>query len=138
MSSKAILLSIKPQYVRKIASGEKTYELRRKRPKIEPASLAMVYASSPSKCLVGAFVVGKIMCGKPEYLWRKIGKLSGVTREEFFKYYEGCDRGCAIGIQRFWELDAQVGLSEMRERANIEPPQSYRYLCSDQMTRLVS
>jgi predicted transcriptional regulator len=138
MSSKAILLSIKPQYVSKIASGEKTYELRRQKPKIEPSSLAMVYASSPSKCLVGAFIVGKVLHGKPDYLWRKVGKFSGVTRDEFFRYYDGCKKGCAIGIERFWELDNQVELAQMRERANIEPPQSYRYLCSDQMIRLVS
>lgn len=43
---KAVLISINPEWCAKIASGEKTIEVRRTRPKLEPPFLVCVYCTS--------------------------------------------------------------------------------------------
>ena len=46
---KAILISIRPKWVEKIASGEKTIEVRKTRPKIEMPFKCYIYCTKPSK-----------------------------------------------------------------------------------------
>lgn len=138
MSNKALLISIKPQYVTLIKSGEKTYELRRKCPKVTEGDLALVYESSPTMSLVGAFTVGAVIQNAPSTLWRKIGKECGVTHREFMAYFQGCETASAIEIGQYWELENRVSLSQLRKRVKIEPPQSYRYLCGVQTGKILS
>lgn len=46
---KSVLISIRPQWVEKIASGEKTIEVRKTRPKIETPFKCYIYCTKPSK-----------------------------------------------------------------------------------------
>jgi predicted transcriptional regulator len=129
MKNKAVLLSIKPKYVSMISNGEKKYELRRKCPKVNRDDLILVYESSPTMSLVGAFVVGDVIQKSPMALWRCVGSMSGVNRREFLEYFSGCDIASAIEVTKYWTLDNRISLSQLRELNDIEPPQSYRYLC---------
>lgn len=45
--SKAVLISIRPKWVEKIASGEKTIEVRKTRPKLEAPFKAYIYCTMP-------------------------------------------------------------------------------------------
>jgi len=138
MASKAVLISIKPKYVSLISSGQKKYELRRKCPKIQADDLVLVYESSPTMSLVGAFIVGEIIKKSPTALWRHIGSKSGVSRNEFLEYFSGCGIASAIEIARYWPLENRVPLGQLREHNNIEPPQSYRYLCEEKTGRILA
>lgn len=64
---KAILLSIKPQYCELIASGKKTIEVRKTKPKLQP----------PFKCL--------IYCTKPKY-----------EHEDYISFNEGTEQARAF------------------------------------------
>lgn len=61
---KAVMISIRPEWCEKIASGEKTVEVRKTRPKIEPPFKCYIY------CTVGDGAAGDILpnsgvtCGK--------------------------------------------------------------------------
>jgi hypothetical protein len=61
---KAVMISIRPEWCEKIASGEKTMEVRKTRPKIEPPFKCYIY------CTVGDGAKGDILpnsgvtCGK--------------------------------------------------------------------------
>ena len=46
---KSVLISISPQWVEKIASGEKTIEVRKTKPKIETPFKCYIYCTKPSK-----------------------------------------------------------------------------------------
>ena len=46
---KSVLISIRPEWCEKIASGEKTVEVRKTRPKIEPPFKVYVYCTLPPK-----------------------------------------------------------------------------------------
>ena len=45
--SKAVLISIRPEWCEKILSGEKTLEIRKTRPKIEPPFHVYIYCTKP-------------------------------------------------------------------------------------------
>lgn len=137
MANKAVLFSIKPKYVAMISSGNKKYELRRKCPKVDQGDLALVYESSPTMSLVGAFVIGKVLQAAPQNLWKLIGAESGVTKSEFMDYFNGCANASGIEIAHYWSLEERVSLSQLRDLGSIEPPQSYRYLCEEKLEQLL-
>ena len=77
--SKALFLSVRPTFAQLILSGSKTVEVRRVVPRsVQPGSLVLVYASSPEKALWGICFVEKISTGRPETIWRKLGKATGL------------------------------------------------------------
>ncbi|ODB82369.1 hypothetical protein A3194_19125 [Candidatus Thiodiazotropha endoloripes] len=138
MKNKAVLISIKPKYVSLISDGKKKYELRRKCPKVTEGDLVLVYESSPTMCLVGAFLVGEIIQKSPTILWKEIGGDSGVSRKQFLGYFSGCKVASAIEITKYWELENRISLGKLREISNIEPPQSYRYLCEEKTGNILA
>lgn len=135
-SPNALLLSIKPRFADAIFSGEKTFELRRVRPKVEAGSLVLVYVTTPRCALEGAFEVKAVHEDSPKRLWSRIGTECGVTKSEFTTYFSGADLGYAIEIARSWILDDQVSLKAMRD-CSIRPPQSYHYLDGQQLAMLL-
>lgn len=48
MNNKAVLISIRPEWCEKIASGEKTVEVRKTKPKLEPPFKCFIYCTKPS------------------------------------------------------------------------------------------
>lgn len=132
----ALLLSIKPRFADAIFRGEKTFELRRVRPRVEAGSLVLVYVTTPRCALEGAFEVKAVLEDSPQRLWGRIGAKCGVTKSEFTAYFSGADLGYAIEIARSWTLDDQISLNAMRD-CSIRPPQSYQYLDGQQLAMLL-
>jgi predicted transcriptional regulator len=129
MSKHALLLSIRPKYANMIFAGTKTVELRRVRPSIQAGDLVLVYVSSPTKEMQGAFRVGKTISGKPSTIWKKFGKQTGVTRTEFNAYFAGKDQAHALMIEDAWTLPTPVQLACLRkEKQGFRPPQSFHYI----------
>jgi predicted transcriptional regulator len=129
MTRTAVLMSIKPKYSELILSGKKTVELRRVCPRLEAGDLVMIYASRPRMALVGGFEVAGIVSGKPDSIFEKHGKSTGVSREVFDAYFAGSDIAYGIKIARVWSLREETELKTLRKRVKgFHPPQSYRYL----------
>jgi predicted transcriptional regulator len=129
MNNHALLISIRPRFAEMIFAGSKTVELRRVCPKITSGDLALVYVSSPTKELQGAFEIGKVISATPSALWKKIGKKSGITRAEFFAYFHGKTEAHALVIERAWKLPAPICLTSLRQsKGGFRPPQSFHYL----------
>ena len=64
-----VLLSINPEYVEKIFSGEKKYEFRRNIFKRKNIKSIIIYSTSPVKKVVGEFYIEEIIEDLPEKLW---------------------------------------------------------------------
>ncbi len=90
-----VLLSIRPKYVEEIIKGNKRYEFRKSGFKREVREV-WIYATSPTKKIIGTFVIGKIIKETPENLWRKFSEFSGVSEKEFFDYFGGKKVGFAL------------------------------------------
>ena len=125
----ALLLSIRPQFVKQIFEGTKIVELRRVRPRVGAGDLVIVYASGSEKALVGAFQVAGVVKSTPGSIWRRFGAGTGLKKTEFESYYFGIETAYAIEISYTWQLQKPVKLADLRRQpGGFHPPQSYRYL----------
>lgn len=139
MNKHALLISIRPRFAKMIFDGSKTVELRRICPRISAGDLALVYVSSPTKELQGAFEVGQVISTSPRALWRKVGKQSGISRREFLNYFQGKADAHALVIKRVWKLPLPIRLTALRRRkGGFRPPQNFHYLNGNRSSPLPS
>ena len=138
MSSNAIVLSIRPQYAEKIFEGSKKVELRRIRPKqIRKGYLVLIYVSSPIQSLVGAFKVDEIIEKPLSELWSLVQDIAGVTKKEFYNYYQGVDTGIGIFFSKVWSLREPIKIQDWQEQGiSFHPPQGFRYATADELASL--
>lgn len=119
-----ILLSIKPEYVKKLFDGSKKYEFRKRCCK-KPVSKIIVYATRPIMKVVGEMEVNRILSGTPACLWEQTQGYAGISKDLFFKYFE--DRTVAYG----YEIGQVTRYSEARDLSEYgvtSAPQSFIYL----------
>ena len=97
--SKAVMLSIRPKWVEKIASGEKTIEVRKTRPKLDTPFKAYIYctmpdAKNPHNILelhgadgkirkANSKVIGEFTCERIALIAYDGGELSSTTNAAF-------------------------------------------------------
>lgn len=130
-------MSIKPKYADLIFAGTKTIELRRVCPKVEPGDLVLVYVSSPRMALVGGFEVAGIVSDNPHALCKKWLTQSGIGKETFLHYFRDAATAYGILIDRTWMFPAATELKALRRRkGGFHPPQSYRYVESEEFAKL--
>lgn len=133
----ALLLSIRPNFVEAIFAGTKTVELRRVKPRLQPGDLVVIYASGTTKGIVGAFEVLGVTAATPKHIWRKHNGGSGLSREDFYRYFAKASVGYAIRIGKLWKHPVPVLLGTLRKRqAGFHPPQNYHYWQRDDLLRV--
>ena len=156
--SKAVMLSIRPKWCEKIASGEKTIEVRKTRPKLETPFKAYIYCTMPDTRdphnileLHGADgkirkangkVIGEFTCDRIYELAPinhapdDVEEQACLTREEIVKYLKGTGYGWHISDLLIYDqpkgLDEFTRLRETKfgsEPVTIKrPPQSWCYV----------
>lgn len=123
-----LLLSIHPRFVDAILAGEKTVELRRRRPRID-AGPALIYATSPRMELVASFRVAAVVRAPLGKLWQSVRNVAGVTRREFDAYFHGLEFGVSIVVADVAAFREPVALDDLRQVwTDFHPPQGFRYL----------
>jgi predicted transcriptional regulator len=123
-----VVFSIKPDYCDKIVEGHKTIELRRRFPSSVPeGTTALIYATSPTRALLGVAKIGRVHRRPPQEIWDTFSGLVCITRHDFDCYFDGVDSGYAIELKHARRLRRPLMLSELRDRFSFEPPQSYLY-----------
>jgi len=128
-----LFLSIKPQYVAKFRNGTKRVELRRRRPRSQSGDWMAIYESSPTMALVAVARISEVRASSPQCLWRRAGKMSGVSKKEFDEYFAGTDQAVGIFIDQPTELPFPVPLSDLRSVwPKFNPPQAFLYLSDEQ------
>ena len=125
-----IILSIKPEYVEKIFSGEKKYEYRKVIFK-QKVDTVYIYASSPICKIVGEFKIERIICDAPDVIWSQTKEQSGVSKTFFEKYYKGRSKGVALKIMNCKEYDK--GISPKLFIPDFKAPQSFVYVSSQKV-----
>jgi type I restriction enzyme S subunit len=120
-----VLLSIKPKYAELIKSGIKKYEFRRKVFKRTESCKVFIYSTSPVRKIIGVFDASKVHEDPPSKIWNAFGESSGLSEDEFFRYFKNCKTGFAIEIRNLVIFDEPHDPSKYFLEFN--PPQSYRY-----------
>lgn len=115
---KGIYLSIKPEFTKKIETGEKNYEFRKYYPK-QKIDILYVYETVPTCALKYIIELGDII----EYP-NKISK-EGYGNLEF---NNGLKKSkYAYEIKHVDILERPIDLSKLRDVYNFVPPQGYAY-----------
>lgn len=123
-----VVFSIKPDYCNKIVKGQKTIELRRRFPMSVPAgTTALIYATSPTRALLGIAEIGRVYRRAPPEIWESFSGRACIARKDFDNYFDGVDCGYAIELKHARRLRRPLGLGELRDRFSFEPPQSFLY-----------
>ena len=117
-------MSIKPEFVEKIFSGEKQYEYRKILFK-QKVDTVYIYASRPISKIVGEFKIEKIINDTPANIWNQTKEHSGVTKSFFQKYYAGKDKGVALKIKECKKYKKAVEPKVIIP--NFRVPQSFIY-----------
>ena len=130
VDERTLLLSVKPEYAQKLLRGEKTVELRRVRPcRIRPGDVVLLYATAPTALFVGYCRIVEILLDSPTALWQKVKCSAGVTRTEYFRYFQAARRAVGIVIERPIPLAEDFSLDDSRRFVpGFRPPQSFCYL----------
>ncbi len=131
INNELLLISVKPQYARKIFSGEKTVELRKSAPrKANKDSLILIYVTSPVKELWGICKIEDIISNNPMDLWEEIGDKTGISINEYLAYYKESNNAYGIklkDIKNFLEKPIKLDLIK-NLIPDFAPPQTYRYI----------
>lgn len=119
------ILSVKPEYAKKILSGEKTFEYRKVVFK-QPVEKVYIYATSPVRMIVGEFQIDRILRDSPKALWNITHGGSGVTQSFFNRYFKGKSLGYALRLKEV--IAYSVPLSPFSLREDFKAPQNYIYV----------
>lgn len=130
--SKAVMLSIRPKWVEKIANGEKTIEVRKTKPKLETPFKCYIYCTLPKyphedfiatdyprpQFYGGGKVIGEFTCDRIYELAPlnhapdDVEKQACLTRKEIVNYLKGTGYGWHISELRIYDTPRE--LSEFR------------------------
>lgn len=124
-----VLLSIKPEFVEKIFSNDKTVELRKRIPTLIEGDELLIYASAPVMAIVGAVEVTEVVRHSPDDLWRMVKAHAAVERDFFAEYYQDHSTAYGIFLGRTQAFDKVCPLPRLRKSwPGFVPPQNYRYV----------
>lgn len=119
-----LLMSIHPNYVEKILSGEKKFELR----KIQPYGRfdkIYIYSTSPVKKVVGEVRNVKIFVGPPETIWTVTKDANCVNKEDYDIYFKNSKTAVAFELNDILKYETPKELSDF---GLTNPPQMFQYI----------
>ena len=123
-----VLYPIKPIYIDRILSGEKTCELRKRLPKRLPEFI-LLYSTWPVKQVVGYASVLETYKKCVDQLWNQVSSYAGIDEDSYFEYFHNSESACALKFDKVYKFSSPFSLSEIKE--GLKAPQSFCYLKKD-------
>lgn len=122
-----LLMSIRAEHARKVLSGTKKVEIRRRFSKKWTGSKVSIYASGRERCLVGEVSISKVVVGEPESIWERFHEELGCTKAEFDKYTRPLKEIYAIVLEDAIPYRKSISLQEVSNltQKKLRPTQSY-------------
>ena len=119
-----LLMSINPEHVENILSGNKKFEFRKTKCK-EHIDSIIIYSTSPVMKIVAEAEVTDIIEDTPQAIWKKTKYAAGIDKSFFDKYYSGRNTAVAYVLGKVKRYEAPKRLSDFGVKA---APQSYVYV----------
>jgi predicted transcriptional regulator len=126
-----LIISVKPEYARKILKGEKTIELRKCAPKkVGKDGYILIYVTAPIKELWGVYKIQNIIKENPNTLWENFGKQTGITKQEYNDYYKENKNAFGLQLKEVKNLfKHSIKLNSLKNLIpGFMPPQTYSYI----------
>lgn len=126
------LISLEERFAEGILNGSKQVELRRRSMGLAVGTTIWMYVKLPIGEVIGSAKVQSLHTLAPATLWRKYGNVSGLSRDEFFDYFTGINRGFALVLEEPIKLTRPVSLDKLRRlNDKFHPPQFFQHLPDD-------
>lgn len=116
------VLSIKEEYGLNLLNKKALWEYRRRKSKIKSGDKIILYATAPNKEIIGDFIVGKIIIGKPDEVWEKTKGEVCYQQDEVVPYLESGDFPIAFEVTDPKKYLRTISLDEI---PYFKPPMSY-------------
>jgi predicted transcriptional regulator len=122
-----IVMSIRSKYARKVLSGRKKVEVRRKFSKKWKGSKVSIYASGHERSLVGEALIKDVVFDKPHNIWESFSVQIGCTKEEFDKYTASKNMVYAVVLENAVPYRKSMSINEISGlvKEKLRPPQNY-------------
>jgi predicted transcriptional regulator len=121
-----ILISLEARHAESILQGRKLVELRRRPMKVRAGATVWLYAKLPVGSIVGFARVTAVRVNAPSTLWKRFGEVSGISRGEFFDYFDGICKGTALELANGTRLRSSISLESLRSLGSgFQPPQFF-------------
>jgi predicted transcriptional regulator len=121
-----VLLSVKPRFAEAILAGRKKFEFRRALFRRQDITTVVIYASSPTRKVVGEFTIDEVLSLALDMLWESTRHAGAIDREYFDQYFKGRSAGYALKVKRARRY--RIPLCLRKDFGIRHPPQSFRYL----------
>lgn len=118
------MLSIKPEYVRRILAGEKTYEFRRRIFTRQDVDTIIIYTTSPVCRILAEAHITRILQDTPQGLWDRTHRHGGISRDKFMRYFQDRDTAYAIQLGELARFATPRTLADYHVKT---APQSFIY-----------
>ncbi|WP_364512709.1 hypothetical protein [Nocardioides sp. LML1-1-1.1] len=106
----------------------------RRTPIADDVTHVVVYATAPTKMVVGIFEVDAVEALTPASAWRKFGKVGAIDPDAFDAYYQGAATAHVIKVRRAERLASPLSLAQIDPA--LRAPQSFQYLDADVIDRI--
>lgn len=132
--SRAVLISIHPEHVANILSGEKVFEYRKVMPTQDILYLVL-YCTAPVKRIVAVVEVIGRREGAPSRVWADTAYGSGITRKFYRDYFSGKSNAGSFTLGNVYELSEPLELADLSSCK--APPQSFCYLSAHDTNQIL-
>ena len=105
-----VILSLKPQYVDLILSGEKAVELRNRVVRMEPGTMIWIYATRPVGGIVALAELDSVVHDTPAEIWFRFEREMCIDREHFDSYIDNRESVSALKLSSVRKLKPVDGI----------------------------
>lgn len=124
-----ILISLEPRHAENILSGRKRVELRKRSMKVNAGTIVWIYAKLPVGSVVGKARVCEVHAATPASIWRRFGKDTGITKQEFSAYYSESAQAVVLVLEETTRFERAISLAHLRKTTGaFYPPQFFTRL----------
>lgn len=124
MNMCSVIMSIKPEFVYNIFTGEKVYEFRKKLCKRQVNHI-YIYSTNPIRRIVGEAEIEFVLVESPETIWKLTQAGAGIKKDFFDRYFENRDEAVAYKLSNVKKYKKPLELSDFGLQF---APQSYQYI----------
>ncbi|HDX6289855.1 TPA: ASCH domain-containing protein [Campylobacter fetus subsp. venerealis] len=121
-----IILSIRPEYTKRILDGDKKYEYRRVLAKKDVKTI-LIYCTHPLMKVVGEVEVEGVISTSPCDMWNRTRDKAGISDKDFFKYFDGVKNANAYILGKVKQYKKPKQLVSIGIKI-APPPQSFQYI----------
>lgn len=130
---KSVLISIHPNHVQNILSGDKLFEYRKIFP-LKGVTHLVIYATVPVGAVVAVAEIDQILEGSPSCIWEKTKHAGGITRQFYRDYFRDRKRAFAIKVGHVRSFAEPIDPIKI---LGVAIPQSYIYLENEKLRKIL-